>query len=413
MTEEEPGQSAAQRLRAAAATSKRGRTRLVDRIPKNLPLGFTERIDLIIRILFMVVVAAGCYLVLEPFLTAILIAAVLAVVTWPVFSWLRELMRHSATAAAVVMVTSIVVLVLIPLSFLLVALAQQVPRWVQAAAAWLKDPLPILDAVKSIPYAGAWLYEELVAAIDPQTFAHTMQRIIEPLSTWVVNAAVNVGSGVVQLAFVTFIVFFFYRDGSWFAERISAVVERVSGGIAEEITKILVNTTRSVVFGIVGTAIGQGLVAGVGFWIAGVPGILILSFAVCILSVIPIGPPLIWMPAAVWLWSKGEMGMAAFLVAWGSLAVSSVDNFLKPLLIARGTSMPIALIFLGVFGGVLAFGFLGLILGPLLLAVGIALFTAWLKRPVIALANAAEHASAAHPDEAPEQELEAPASKNE
>ena len=87
--------------------------------------------------------------------------------------------------------------------------------------------------------------------------------------------------------------------------------------------------------------------------------------------------------------------MTAFLVLWGTLAVSSVDNFIKPLLIARGTSMPIALIFLGVFGGVLAFGFLGLILGPLLLAVGIALFSAWLKRPVIALANAAEQASAA------------------
>lgn len=395
--DQQPAPGAAERRRSTArsAAAKRVRGDFGAQIPKRFSEGFTERIDLIIRIVFMVVVAVGCYLVLEPFLTAILIAAVLAVVTWPVFNKLRSGMRQSSTAAASVMVLSIVVLVLIPLSFLLVALAQQVPRGVQAAAAWLKDPLPILQAVQSIPYAGDWLYGELVSAIDPQTFAHTMQRILEPLSTWVLNAAVNVGSGVMQLAFVTFIVFFFYRDGSWFADRISAVVERVSGGIAEEITKILVNTTRSVVFGIVGTAIGQGLVAGIGFWIAGVPGVLILSFAVCMLSVIPIGPPLIWLPAAVWLWSKGELGMAAFLVLWGTLAVSSVDNFIKPLLIARGTSMPIALIFLGVFGGVLAFGFLGLILGPLLLAVGIALFSAWLKRPVIALANAAEQASAA------------------
>ena len=373
--DQQPAPGAAERRRSTArsAAAKRVRGDFVAQIPKRFSEGFTERIDLIIRIVFMVVVAVGCYLVLEPFLTAILIAAVLAVVTWPVFNKLRSGMRQSSTAAASVMVLSIVVLVLIPLSFLLVALAQQVPRGVQAAAAWLKDPLPILQAVQSIPYAGDWLYGELVSAIDPQTFAHTMQRILEPLSTWVLNAAVNVGSGVMQLAFVTFIVFLFYRDGSWFADRISAVVERVSGGIAEEITKILVNTTRSVVFGIVGTAIGQGLVAGIGFWIAGVPGVLILSFAVCVLSVIPIGPPLIWLPAAV----------------------SSVDNFIKPRLIARGTSMPIALIFLGVFGGVLAFGFLGLILGPLLLAVGIALFSAWLKRPVIALANAAEQASAA------------------
>lgn len=312
--DQQPAPGAAERRRSTArsAAAKRVRGDFVAQIPKRFSEGFTERIDLIIRIVFMVVVAVGCYLVLEPFLTAILIAAVLAVVTWPVFNKLRSGMRQSSTAAASVMVLSIVVLVLIPLSFLLVALAQQVPRGVQAAAAWLKDPLPILQAVQSIPYAGDWLYGELVSAIDPQTFAHTMQRILEPLSTWVLNAAVNVGSGVMQLAFVTFIVFFFYRDGSWFADRISAVVERVSGGIAEEITKILVNTTRSVVFGIVGTAIGQGLVAGIGFWIAGVPGVLILSFAVCMLSVIPIGPPLICCRQPSGFGAKGNLAWRRF-----------------------------------------------------------------------------------------------------
>ena len=201
--DQQPAPGAAERRRSTArsAAAKRVRGDFVAQIPKRFSEGFTERIDLIIRIVFMVVVAVGCYLVLEPFLTAILIAAVLAVVTWPVFNKLRSGMRQSSTAAASVMVLSIVVLVLIPLSFLLVALAQQVPRGVQAAAAWLKDPLPILQAVQSIPYAGDWLYGELVSAIDPQTFAHTMQRILEPLSTWVLNAAVNVGSGVMQLAF--------------------------------------------------------------------------------------------------------------------------------------------------------------------------------------------------------------------
>ena len=165
--DQQPAPGAAERRRSTArsAAAKRVRGDFVAQIPKRFSEGFTERIDLIIRIVFMVVVAVGCYLVLEPFLTAILIAAVLAVVTWPVFNKLRSGMRQSSTAAASVMVLSIVVLVLIPLSFLLVALAQQVPRGVQAAAAWLKDPLPILQAVQSIPYAGDWLYGELVSAI--------------------------------------------------------------------------------------------------------------------------------------------------------------------------------------------------------------------------------------------------------
>ncbi|MFR4554051.1 MAG: AI-2E family transporter [Sutterella wadsworthensis] len=128
--DQQPAPGAAERRRSTArsAAAKRVRGDFVAQIPKRFSEGFTERIDLIIRIVFMVVVAVGCYLVLEPFLTAILIAAVLAVVTWPVFNKLRSGMRQSSTAAASVMVLSIVVLVLIPLSFLLVALAQQVPR---------------------------------------------------------------------------------------------------------------------------------------------------------------------------------------------------------------------------------------------------------------------------------------------
>lgn len=372
-----------------AASPLTGARKRLSRIASGRGIGFGERIDLIVRIALMAVVAIGCFMVLQPFLTAILLAAVIAVVTWPLFRRLRASLRQSSGAAATLMVLLIVVGFLIPMTFLLVALAQQIPSWVTKTAAWLKDPTPVLQAVADIPYAGSWLHEQLALAIDPATFGHTVQRILDPLSSWIVNAAVNVGNGLVQLALVTFIVFFFYRDGAWFADRISELVERVSGGIAREITGILVNTTRSVVFGIVGTAIGQGLVAGIGFWIADVPGLLVLSFAVCVLSVIPIGPPLIWGPAAIWLYTQGELGMAVFLVLWGTLAVSSVDNFIKPILISRGTSMPIALIFLGVFGGVLAFGFLGLILGPLLLAIGLALFTAWLKRPVIRLAEAA------------------------
>ena len=98
------------------------------------------------------------------------------------------------------------------------------------------------------------------------------------------------------------------------------------------------------------------------------------------MSVVPIGPPLVWGPVAIWLYAQNEIGLALFMIAWGTLAVASVDNFLKPLLIARGSSLPLSLVFLGVFGGVIAFGFLGLILGPVLLAVGVAMIKTWLSQ---------------------------------
>lgn len=347
-------------------------------------LSYAEKVDLILRLLFTAAVAIGCYFIVEPFLTAILIAAVLAVVTWPLFDRARSSFGQKATPAAFAMVTAIIVVVLIPLSILLIVVAQQIPKAVTTAAAWLKNPMPALESVRGIPYAGEWLYEQLLIAIDPSTLGQTIEQILEPVSKLLLSTALNVSNGLMQLALVTFIVFFFYRDGAWFADRVKTTLQRVSGGIEGELLEILTLTTRSVVIGIVGTALCQGLVAGIGFWIAGVPGVLLLSSAVCIFSVVPIGPPVVWIPAAIWLYGQGDTMMAVFLFAWGTFVVSLVDNLVKPLLISRGSSLPMALVFLGVFGGVIAFGFLGLILGPLLLAIGVAMFRAWLTNPVLA-----------------------------
>ncbi len=128
----------------------------------------------------------------------------------------------------------------------------------------------------------------------------------------------------------------------------------------------------------------------VGFLIAGVPGALLMAAGVFFLSLVPVGPPLIWGGAAFWLYQQGENGWALFMVLWGVLAISSVDNFLKPFLISRTASLPILLIALGAFGGVLAFGFIGIFLGPTFLALGQALFVSWTaSRPAVDAAGEA------------------------
>lgn len=357
-----------------------------DEVPKTArpaALSFSDRVDLWVRVALAVAVGIGCYFIVRPFMTALILAAILAVVTWPFFLKARNSFGNSNTVSAILMVTLIVICVLIPTSFILVALTQQLPKAVRIVRAWINSGFHIPGWISDIPVVGPWLHEQLLFAIDPATLSHTVSKLIEPMTSWVLNAAVNVSGGMLQLALVTFIVFFFYRDGPWFADKLQALMNRVGGDLSHELTDILVNTTRSVVFGLLGTAIGQGVVAGIGFWIAGVPGVLMLSVLVCFLSVIPIGPPLVWGPAAVWLFTQGQTGMAIFMALWGLLGISSVDNFIKPVLIARGSSLPLALIFLGVFGGVIAFGFLGLILGPILLAVGIAMLQAWLKNPIL------------------------------
>lgn len=342
-------------------------------------VNLTDRIDILIRILFGLAIALGCYFVVRPFLTAITIAAIVTVVSWPLFLRFKNSMGNRPTPAAFFMVTLLVVCLIIPTMFLSAAVAQQLPSAISGITEYLRtveEPLWLKD----IPVIGDWLYTQLAVVFQPQAFAELMKRMVDPISREVLAIAVSLGNGLVQMALVTFIAFFFYRDGDALSNRVNALLEKVSGELSHELSHILVNTTRSVVYGIVGTAAGQSLAACIGFIIVGAPSTLLLSVAVFILSVVPIGPPLVWGPVAIWLYMQGEIGLALFMVAWGTLVVASVDNFLKPLLIARGTPLPLSLVFLGVFGGVIAFGFLGLILGPVLLAVGVAMVKTWLSQ---------------------------------
>jgi len=132
-----------------------------------------------------------------------------------------------------------------------------------------------------------------------------------------------------------------------------------------------------VVQGIFGAALAQALVAWIGFRIAGVPGAFLLAAATFFLSLMPIGPPLVWGGATVWLLYQGSWGWAVFMFLWGLLAISTIDNVVKPYLISRGSSLPFLLIVMGVFGGVYAFGFIGIFIGPPILALGLTMVSLW------------------------------------
>ncbi len=342
-----------------------------------------DRVDLLIRIAFGAFILFGCFMVLQPFLTAIMFSAVLVVVSWPFYSKTYKRFIGHKTLTASLMIAIMIVTILIPIYILCAILAQQVPVVVHWVRDWVMAGMPLPQWLASLPYLGEGLQSLYTdGTINAKAVAQIFQTTVDPVTTWLVSVSLGVGNGLLQILLVAFISFFFYRDGDFLAAHIKKLLDKVSGELASEFSSILLNTTRSVVFGVIGTAIGQGLVAAVGFVIVDAPGVVLLSFAVCVLSVVPMGPPLVWAPVALWLYSTGSPGLAIFLCLWGILAVSSVDNFLKPLLISRGTRLPLALVFLGVFGGILSFGFLGLVLGPVFLAASMAMFQAWLRRPL-------------------------------
>jgi predicted PurR-regulated permease PerM len=196
-------------------------------------------------------------------------------------------------------------------------------------------------------------------------------------------SSLSIGRGLLEVTLSVAASFFLYRDGRTAAEHLRRLVHRVAGDRAQHLLQVAGDTVTSVVYGIIGTALAQGIFAAIGFWIAGVGKPLFLGILTFFLSLIPSGPPLVWAPIGLWLLYQGSYGWGIFVLVWGFFVVSGVDNFLKPYLISRGTNLPLLLVFLGVIGGILAFGFLGLFLGPTLLAVGYALLREWsMREPV-------------------------------
>lgn len=354
---------------------------------------FRDHVDLWLRFAFGALILIGCFFVIRPFLTAIVLAAILAVVSWPVYRRVLKFFGNNATLASCVMIAVIIITVLIPLSILSGVLAHQIPEVVVWIRAWVGDGMPLPEWLVRLPYVGESINEAFHFGLDPKALGSILQKAIDPVSKWILSISVGVGNGLFQIALVAFIAFFFYRDGIKLARRMRVFLDRISGGLAKVYTDILVNTTRSVVFGVIGTAIGQGIAAAIGFVIAGVPGVVMLSFAVCVLSVVPVGPPIVWGGVALWQIATGSYGWALFTAIWGLAVVSSVDNIIKPILISRGTTLPLALVFLGVLGGIMSFGPLGIVLGPILLSASIAMFQAWIRFPVRSRADLLEATS--------------------
>ena len=336
-------------------------------------------IDRTITLVVLAVLIGGVFLVLQPFLSAIAWAAVLVVTTWPLFAWMVRRHGHPAAAAGV-MTLLILTVVVAPFVIVGATLAENAERltvfWKELMAGGPPEP-PVWLA--NVPLVGTRIADYWARfAHDSAALITELGRVLEPLRGMAFRAGAVVGDGLLQLTLSVFIAFFFYRDGEAIVIRLRAAVSRIAPARGLHMLNVAGGTTRAVVYGILGTALAQGVLMAIGLYIVGIKAAPLLGLVTFFLSPIPVGPPLVWIPAGLWLiFSHGETGWGIFLLIWGGLVVSSVDNVLKPMIISRGSDLPFILVLLGVFGGVVAFGFIGVFLGPVLLAIGFVLIKEW------------------------------------
>ncbi|MFI5316333.1 MAG: AI-2E family transporter [Myxococcota bacterium] len=336
--------------------------------------GEEQRPGLVVaRVLVGLALVAATLWVLWPFIIPALWAAIAAYMTWPLYARARSFTRRPALTALACSVF-FALAIAIPIGSLLLVFAGEAGSVANRVQEWVANGAPLPDWVMSTPWLATRVQELRDSPLfGPAAAGEWVARYGQVGSQYAVALGGGIARNVFEFVITMVVLFALYLDG----ERISGHVRRLALLLLPSNDPQLVDKVgaivQAVVFGLLGTALAQGVLAGIGFWIFGVPSAVFFGFATALFSLVPAGPALIWIGACIWLWSQGSVGATVGMALWGALLVSSIDNVLRPLLISGPTQIPFMLVFFGVLGGLASWGLLGMFVGPVLLAVGFGL----------------------------------------
>ncbi|CAN5203653.1 AI-2E family transporter [soil metagenome] len=313
-----------------------------------------------------------CFLMLWPFLDVLAWAAVLVIIFFPVHRRLAARLQRPG-ASALVSCLLVIVTIVLPLTFITLALVRELSGLtgkVQSVVAQLLDP--------NAPLTGPLLgrigrYVDLEQLRSQQFIEERLKNMSGTLARQTWGVASGVVGVIVQAIFVIFTMYYLFRDG----EKIARALPEVLPLETEQSEEILTRTKDVIsasVYGVLVIAAIQGVLGGIAFLVLGLPSALVWGVAMTLLSMIPLaGAFVIWVPAALFLAVTGYWGKALLLTVWGAVVIGSIDNFLRPKLVGEKTKLHELFIFFSVLGGLQVFGILGIVLGPVVLAIAIAL----------------------------------------
>ena len=318
--------------------------------------------------------------VLRPFLVPLIWGAILAYVSWPLNQRVLKLVGGRAALAALLTTVLVTLALVVPLVWLVLLLRVEALAAYTEVQAFLATGPTLPRAIRDLPWIGATaqqLLNELAA--NPAALREQFVFLMEESSLEFSRLIGGVGRNVAKLFFAVLSMFFLLRDGPRVLREVRAILEGILGPRVNDYLDAVGATTQAVVYALILGAIAQGAVAGLGYWIFGLQAPVLLGAVTVLVALIPFGAPVVWASLAVWMLVTGNVGAGIGLLLWGLLLVSWMDNIVRPLVISNATRMPFLLVVFGVLGGVLAFGLVGLFIGPVLLAVTLAIWREWLE----------------------------------
>lgn len=338
-------------------------------------------IQRLLAITLLVVLFILCFQVIQFFIVPALWAAILAYVTFPVYQFFNEKVRFSSGVSAGVMTVSITLIIGIPLVFGLFILQQEAVSLISNLIYRIRvGYLDVPESIKDLPIIGQQV-KDVLWRINKNP-----EETLEAFRVWVQShlyygkvALDVVLSSLAKLGMALMTLFFFYRDGKSLIRQIRQALRNIIGNRIDGYIDSVGTTTRAVVYGIGLTALAQALLAGIGYYFAGAPSPILLTIVTFIIALIPFGTPFVWGGVSIWLLSQGYTAEGIGLALWGTLVISWVDNLIRPIVISGATKIPFIIIFIGVLGGLTAFGFVGLFIGPVVLAIGLAVWREWIS----------------------------------
>jgi predicted PurR-regulated permease PerM len=333
-----------------------------------------------LSVVFLAVLIASTFWVLSPFLTAILWATIVTIATWPILLRLEKLLGGRRVAVATMTAITLLV-VFVPVTLALITIvnnARNITAEVKSLESLaLPSPPPWLERV---PIAGERMAAKWsrFVALDPQQRSAALTPYAQAALQWFAVKAGNIGTMVLQFLLTTIISAIALANGENVRDGILRFAGRLAGQQGRDAAVLAAQTIRGVVLGVVGTALVQAAIAGAGLYITGVPAAAVLTAVMLFLCLAQIGPVLVLVPAIIWLFSSGQTGAGTVLLVITVIA-APFDNIVRPMLIKRGVDLPLLLIFAGVLGGLIAFGIIGLFIGPVVLSVAYTLLATWVS----------------------------------